>query len=156
MRSVLRADGATLASVARDARIEVIVKGNHWTRWGALIPAFGAARVGSMLALALLSIGCATAPVGTIGSKHGATVGPSSKATGFHESLAVCRFWKGGRVNRRRNTPATDPYIAACLARKGWTPDGLPIDLLGPRPAITSDGPAVADPSRVDSERGPE
>lgn len=47
----------------------------------------------------------------------------------FSRALKGCRFAKGGRPDQR-NAPATNPYIADCLKRRGWNPDGLPRSLL--------------------------
>ena len=52
-----------------------------------------------------------------------------ARFSSYSAALATCRFWKGGRPDQRV-APPTDPYIAACLRRRGWTPDGLPRSLL--------------------------
>ena len=46
----------------------------------------------------------------------------------YTESLRNCRFWHGGPIDRK--LPATHPEIAGCLGRLGWSPDGLPVNLL--------------------------
>lgn len=52
-----------------------------------------------------------------------------ARFSSYSAALTTCRFWKGGRPDQRVSPP-TDPYIAGCLRRRGWTPDGLPRSLL--------------------------
>lgn len=44
----------------------------------------------------------------------------------FAEDLRACRFMKGGTATQRNRAEPTDAYIAACLRRRGWAPDGAP------------------------------
>lgn len=84
--------------------------------------------------LLLLLVVLAAVAAGTAGTPAAYAAGrPLVQTRGFHQSLATCRFWKGGAHRRSRISP-TDPYISACLSRRGWAPDGLPNDLLGDRP----------------------
>ena len=46
----------------------------------------------------------------------------------YGDSLRICRFWHGGLIDRK--LPATHAVIAGCLMRLGWTPDGLPVQLI--------------------------
>jgi hypothetical protein len=55
----------------------------------------------------------------------------------YPSALAGCRLAKGGAsIDRRSSTPATHPFVARCLARRGWTPDGTPM-MQSARPAHT-------------------
>lgn len=72
-----------------------------------------------MLLVAVCAMACTT------GSPRATAVSPKS----FQETLKVCRFQQGGGlIMRRRTLPPTQPRIAGCLARHGWTPDGMPTE----------------------------
>jgi hypothetical protein len=101
--------------------------------------AAGAARL--LVILAAVAVGTASGPIAR------ATGTPAVRNTGFHQSLATCRFWKGG-AHRRSRVAATDPYISACLKRRGWTPDGLPNDLLGDQSSLGDRPLAIAPEQR--------
>lgn len=42
----------------------------------------------------------------------------------FPEALYSCRMMQPNRVLRKASLPATDPRIATCLERHGWSTDG--------------------------------
>jgi len=48
------------------------------------------------------------------------------RSHGFYNALQLCRLQQSGRANRRVHLPPTHPGVAACLERRGWTPDGVP------------------------------
>lgn len=74
----------------------------------------------TVAALALLS-GCST--VSTSSSPRTA----SHLATNsFADSLAACRFFRGGRPGAGRERAPGDPALADCLRRRGWAADGNP------------------------------
>lgn len=84
---------------------------------------------------ALPALACACA-VALLAAAHGKAMGgepldtpDGARFSSYSSALTTCRFWKGGRPDQRV-APPTDPYIAACLRRRGWTPDGLPRSLL--------------------------
>jgi hypothetical protein len=66
----------------------------------------------------------------TAGCSHlaGASQAAAQAHHSYAESLGICRFWHGGPIDRK--LPTTHPVIAGCLGRLGWTPDGLPANLL--------------------------
>ena len=74
----------------------------------------------TVAALALLS-GCSTLPSGSQ-TRVASHLGTSSYA----DSLAACRFFRGGRPGAGRERAAGDPSIEDCLRRRGWTADGSP------------------------------
>jgi hypothetical protein len=74
----------------------------------------------TVAALALLS-GCSTLPSGSA-TRAASHVGTTSYA----DSLAACRFFRGGRPGASRERAADDPPIEDCLRRRGWTADGNP------------------------------
>ncbi len=46
----------------------------------------------------------------------------------FSQALSQCRLQQPGRLNRRVHLPPTNARVAACLKRKGWLPDGTPVE----------------------------
>jgi hypothetical protein len=79
-----------------------------------------ASPLAAMAALALLC-GCSTLTPGAPTTAAG-RVGVSSVA----DSLAACRFFRGGRPGAGRERAASDPSIEDCLRRRGWGADGSP------------------------------
>lgn len=71
----------------------------------------------------LMLVACAT---GARPQRPVPTSAPAPSET-FAKALSICRFFKGGRPNRRRNYSPRDPYIASCLQHRGWTSDGTPL-----------------------------
>lgn len=60
-------------------------------------------------------------------SKGASGTTPLQQSNGsFDRALSVCRFWRGGRPSRRWQVPATEPFIASCLRKRGWNSDGVP------------------------------
>lgn len=45
----------------------------------------------------------------------------------FSQALHVCRMKQPGRTNRRLQLPPSQPRVAACLRRRGWSPEGVAI-----------------------------
>lgn len=74
------------------------------------------------------------AMLGVVVADAGASVGGAPVGE-FDRSVRVCQFWKGGPVAARRRIPTSDPFMRGCLARRGWTTDGLPVNLLRRLPA---------------------
>ncbi len=88
------------------------------------------ARIGLLAVMAILG-----GPV--VASPPGPQEGIATMS--FSRALEACRFAKGGRPDQR-NAAATNPYIVACLKRRGWSPDGLPHSLLNGSVAPTDAG----------------
>jgi hypothetical protein len=63
--------------------------------------------------------------------RHGASL-LATPDSAYVTTLATCRRWKGGSIDRRALTPADDPYISRCLQRQGWKAGGIPAFARGP------------------------
>lgn len=53
----------------------------------------------------------------TVATLAAAAKAESDRADRYHRNLQRCRFEMPGRPDRMLNRPASDPVIAACLAR---------------------------------------
>lgn len=71
-------------------------------------------------AVAILAIGFAT-PVLRRSEPE-----PLRDTRSFADDLRACRFMKGGPPVQRNRADPSDAYIAGCLRRRGWAPDGAP------------------------------
>lgn len=50
----------------------------------------------------------------------------SHRGESFSRALQECRVRQPGTPDQRRAAPPERPTIRACLATKGWNPDGSP------------------------------
>ena len=50
----------------------------------------------------------------------------------YPDALHACRLMQPGRTLRKVKLPATQPQVAACLERHGWSSDGRQISTASP------------------------
>ena len=103
---------------------ELQVRAPLWLRQPAIYPSCAPMasllRVSIVLAVALVTAGCASEPADR------AADASARAAEEFRRAVHACQHVRRPDAGDQWHAPATSPEVAACLARVGWQPDGTP------------------------------